>query len=76
MKTFIVTTHDSVLQCRDYVVIAEDKEHAIECIQGGHYLCESEATTIETYETDIVAIEEINETPKYRFTAQVQPTET
>ena len=58
-KVFIVVLQDRVVQIREYVVIANNEDHAAELVQQGHFISESASSTVDTEESVIVKVEEV-----------------
>jgi hypothetical protein len=58
-KIFIVAAQDTVLQGREYIVIADDPDKAVQLVSTGHFVSESGPTTLDTLDSEIVAVDEI-----------------
>lgn len=71
MDTYIVSVQDTVIQGRDYVVIAMSPENAFDLVKNGHYLVESSATTLDFIETSVVRTEKLDPNEFKALPAQV-----
>ena len=60
MKLFVVTMEDTIVQIRDYVVLADDQAHAENKIEHGEFLNEGTPETIGTMQSGFKAIVEID----------------
>lgn len=56
---YLVVMQDQIIQTREYVVIADDEQKAAELVAQGHFIAESEPSTMETLESQVVSVEEI-----------------
>ena len=61
MPVFLVVVHDTIVQSREYAVLAKDEADAKARIARGEHLTESEATTMDTVGTQIVSAEKVGE---------------
>jgi len=57
---FLVVVQDTILQSREYAVIAKNEEDAHKKIAGGFFLTESEACTMDTINSKVVSAERID----------------
>jgi len=55
-----VVVQDTILQSREYAVIAKDTADAQKKIAGGLFLTESEPSTMDTLKSQIVSAERID----------------
>jgi len=59
MKIFMVVAQDTILQGREYVVIADNPDKAVRLVAQGHFISESAPTTLDTVDSEIVSVDEI-----------------
>ncbi|AEL97996.1 hypothetical protein CL65_gp110 [Mycobacterium phage Patience] len=73
----MVSVEDTVIQMRDYAVLAKDEEDAKNRIARGEFLTESEASTIDNVGpsrvTTIMKVEETNAGSRNGSVAEIQP---
>ena len=54
-----MVVQDTIIQSREYAVLARDELAAREMVAQGRFLTESEATTMDTIKTEIVSAEKV-----------------
>lgn len=60
MTVFLVVVQDTIIQSREYAVIAKNEMAARELVAKGMFLTESEATTMDTLKSVIVSAEKVH----------------
>lgn len=58
-KFFVVSVEDTVVQLTTYLVRANDSEHARALMEKGMFAFESDQETIDTIESEIKSVEEL-----------------
>jgi hypothetical protein len=56
---FLVVVQDTVIESREYAVIADSVDDAKEKVSKGQFLTESERTVMDTEDTKIVSAEKV-----------------
>lgn len=59
MDVYLVVVHDTIVQSREYAVLADSSEKALENVLNGFFLTESEPTTMETKNSVQVSVEKV-----------------
>lgn len=60
MNVFLVVVQDTIIQSREYAIIAKDATDAKNKLAEGRFLTESEATTMDTLKTMVVSAEKVD----------------
>lgn len=55
-----MVVQDTIIQSREYAVIAKDETAARELVAKGMFLTESEATTMDTVQSTIISTEKVH----------------
>ena len=63
-KLFLVVVQDTVLQATGYLIRAHDEADAKELQAAGMYIEETATTTLDTIDSSVVDVTEINENGK------------
>ena len=61
-NVYLVVVHDTIVQSREYAVLAKSVDDAEKKISKGHHLTESEATTMDTIDTKVISVEKVGQT--------------
>lgn len=61
MNVYLVIVQDTIIQSREYAVIAKDEASARDMVAQGKFLTESEATTMDTLKTAVISTEKVGQ---------------